>query len=61
MLRMLGYFALTGLMRVHCLVGDYFTALKVRGRARAVLGGAGARRCRWAGRRGDVGTMRWET
>ena len=28
-LRMLGYFSLTGLMRVHCLVGDYYTALKV--------------------------------
>ncbi|GLC72487.1 hypothetical protein PLESTF_001252900 [Pleodorina starrii] len=27
-LRMLGYFSLTGLMRVHCLVGDYYTALK---------------------------------
>ncbi|EFJ49954.1 hypothetical protein VOLCADRAFT_73984 [Volvox carteri f. nagariensis] len=27
-LRMLGYFSLVGLMRVHCLVGDYYTALK---------------------------------
>lgn len=29
-LRMLGYFSLVGLMRVHCLVGDYYAALKVR-------------------------------
>lgn len=29
-LRMLGYFSLTGLARVHCLVGDYVTALQVR-------------------------------
>lgn len=27
-LRMLGYFSLTGLARVHCLVGDYVTALQ---------------------------------
>ncbi len=29
-LRMLGYFSLAGLARVHCLVGDYVTALQVR-------------------------------
>ncbi|KXZ49005.1 hypothetical protein GPECTOR_24g295 [Gonium pectorale] len=27
-LRMLGYFSLVGLLRVHCLVGDYITGLK---------------------------------
>lgn len=27
-LRMLGYFSLSGLLRVHCLVGDYSTGLK---------------------------------
>eukprot|EP00798_Chlamydomonas_sp_ICE-L_P001226 gene1226-32567_t len=27
-LRMLGYFSLVGLQRVHCLIGDYHTALK---------------------------------
>lgn len=31
-LRMLGYFSLVGLQRVHALVGDYHGALKVRPR-----------------------------
>lgn len=40
-LRMLGYFALTGLLRVHSLVGDYVTGLKVRGGAGCVGWGGG--------------------
>ena len=28
-LRLLGYFSLTGLLRVHCLIGDYHTGLEV--------------------------------
>jgi len=29
LLRMLGYFSIIGLLRVHCLLGDYYLALKV--------------------------------
>ena len=31
MLRMVGYFSLVGLLRVHTLVGDYYGALKALG------------------------------
>ncbi len=38
-LRMLGYYSLVGLLRVHCLIGDYQGGLKVR-----EAGGGGKRR-----------------
>lgn len=47
-LRMLGYFSLVGLVRVHALVGDYHAGLK--GERGGVRGGMG-----WGEHRGGVG------
>ena len=38
--RMLGYFSLVGLLRVHSILGDYATAIKVGGVGRELRTGA---------------------